>query len=247
MHRADVRPRFLLTITRIAGTLTWRGQSVRAKWTIQVNRAGEVRVRFSPVRITSDTAFLLEVALAKGRFSPWAAVDGLAPDGRRIASQRLYLSARNTKTSLHGRTRVTISGTADRLTVEWLRTPRTSRGLRVRYGVCGLQGFGVQTVLTRPGKLELAGLPRLSNLDHVEGLLDITATGRARKLADWLSRCDEQAARVLDIISFAEGRSIGWSLRHLIRADRILVTELHGPSRTGGVGDGVGHFLDLQP
>jgi len=235
--------RSLLTIRGVNGTLRWKGHQIRASWSIRVDAYGTTTIKFRPIRLTNDTAWLLQMTRATGRFVTWAKISGADSEGRRVTSEHVFIGS----TGWRG-TFVRIEAESSLTRVEWLPVPKTSRGLRVRYVTSGMKGFGVQTARTRSGELHLAGSAEIADYSRLAGRIDITSPPTRRDLRRWMASCDDVVDRVLRWISLAEGRAIGWSIRHLIRGDnRIIVTEIYRPTRSSDPHDGVGHFLDLQP
>ena len=54
-------------------------------------------------------------------------------------------------------------------------------------------------------------------------------------------------ARVLDMLSFAEGELIRWSVRQIETKEAIVVIDCEGPKGSGPAWDGAFHYLNLQP
>jgi hypothetical protein len=198
--------------------------------------------------MTLNAKTMVFLSNERRRFATWASIDGVASDGRKIASSYVVITNVRWRTGSPRASRIFLEAEASRLTIEWLPTPRSRVGLRATYVTVGMRGFGTTYLKTRAGAVQVAGPSHIVDFDAVNGQLDIVSTAKSGDTARWLERCDDTAQRILSMLSFAEGKQIGWSIRHLVRAtdDRIIMTELYGPKPTGKPYDGVGHVLDLQ-
>jgi hypothetical protein len=115
------------------------------------------------------------------------------------------------------------------------------------YFPVGIQGFGRQEVRTRAGNSKLLAQTTVKNFNAITGRFDIAAPSASPSIKVWLEVADDVSYEILDIISFAEGRMIRWTVRYLVVEKYVRVMSFRGPRRTAGRQRGYHHWLDLQP
>jgi hypothetical protein len=184
-----------------------------------VRRDGEVEIEFRPIPLTKDRLWLLDIIRSRERFATWGKLSATTRDGKLVMSDYVYLGSRTFGVGPNSAIRV--SGTASRLRVVYRALPKTTRGVHVRYSTVGMQGFSVQVSHSRVGEVRLAAPTDLLNTDDLAGFVAIIAAG-PRSLQSWLATTDVLIERILDMVSFAEGRFIRWSIRYIAKAGRFL-------------------------
>lgn len=245
-RRKHSRSESKLEIRKLRGLLRWEGHEIQVQWTLRINHEGHISLVFSAIKLTKETAWMLDVASGNELFGSWAAVTGTTQDGITVTSEHVHLGSQNQRTGARG-TFVKLAGESVRLQITRQTLPRRTSGLKLIYGTVGMEGFSVQRVESSIGRISLAGPSDVANYDTLVGMIEVLAPARPLGLSRWLVRADSMVDRVLDMVSLAEGRIIRWSVRHVVRGKVILSSEFHGPQRTGRPHDGAGHFLNLQP
>jgi hypothetical protein len=236
----------LLTVPSVEGEVRVAESTSRLRWSITVESSGSITITFEPVEHTRETAWLLDVGMAQGRFLPRLNIRGTAADGVVVQSDSVHLLNVGTESDATGR-RLRLSGDASKLRLVHRPAPETSRGLHVSYFTVGMRVFGSPSVDTAIGRVTLAGPTTVDDPNHVHGQVHIEATGADRSFAEWLSECDRLVDRVLDMVSFAEGGFIRWSARRVDSEEGIIVIDCEGAKGAGVAWDGVFHHLNLQP
>jgi hypothetical protein len=245
-RRKHSKSRIRLKIRDIRGSFAWRDHELQLRWSITIDDEGRAAITFAPVKLTKKTAWMLNILGGNELFGEWARINGSTLDGVIVSSEHVYIGSRGESDRTRG-TFLALAGEAIRLTISRQALPVTNAGLRLVYGTVGMEGISAQRIDTSVGRVSVAGATTVKNYDTLVGWLEVTAPARATKLERWVDRSDLMAERVLDMVSLAEGRLIRWSVRHIARGKQILVSEFHGPQRTGPPQDGAGHFLNLQP
>ncbi|MEP6673064.1 MAG: hypothetical protein ABJF10_28140 [Chthoniobacter sp.] len=235
-----------MTIPLVEGELRADANSSPLRWTVIVERTGSVAVEFEPVELASQTSWLLTMGMIQGKFVPRVSMRGTAPDGIVVESDHIHLLNVNTESDAAG-TRLSLSASASKLRLLYRRMPETSRGVHAIYFTVGMRAFGSPSTNCPIGRITLAGPTTLDRPDDVQGRVHIEATGEERPFAEWLSACDREVERVLDMISLAEGGFIRWSVRRIETEEGLTVIDCHGAKGAGPAWDGVFHHLNLQP
>jgi hypothetical protein len=229
--------------TRCVGTLNRDDRTVSVTFSVTCSREGDVAIVFDDLPLTKETLWVRESLDGAA-----LRLEALDESGRRVSSHTVYLDTAGTRSNETGDW-ITCSGIA-----VWIEVADAAfdpaapaDGVVASYYPIGLRGFGVQKISTRAGALALLANATVKNFDQITGRFDITAAASTASIIEWLSVADDVAYDLLDILSFAEGRFIQWSVRRLSRDGHVIVTEFHGPGRTGRPRHGFYHWLDLQP
>jgi hypothetical protein len=232
----------LLSLPRVKGQLTWKGNSCSIGWRLKVENSGRVTLSFDAVNVRAETAWMLTVLSEKQQFAEWGLVKGHTPDGQvSIESDHVAINVRNIKGP-----RVQLEGEASQLRLRYADDPPNTRGCRVIYFPVGMRGLSVQSADTTAGRLSVAGA-KVEDFGALAGMVQIDAPVEARSLPDWLPLCDAVARQVLDIVSFADGRFITWSARELSVDERVVYREFFGAHPSGQPWDETFDWLNLQP
>jgi hypothetical protein len=122
------------------------------------------------------------------------------------------------------------------------------RGVLAKFHTLGLRGHGRQHAETELGRVTVAGAQDISDFDEVAGFVAIENQMIPHTNAeDWLGRVEDRIKGILLILSFAQGRFVGWSVRELFLGGVRTSSEFHGTRRSGAPFDPTFHYLNLQP
>jgi len=196
--------------------------------------------------MTSDSAWLLKIGMADGKFVPRLGMRGTAAGGIVVESDYIHLRDVTTDSDAGG-ARLKLSGDASKLRLLYRAMPETARGVHVIYFTVGMRAFGSPSAETAVGRVTLAGPTTLDDPNYVHGRIHVEATNDERPFPEWLSDCDRHVERVLDMVSFAEGGFIRWSVRRIETDQGLAVIDCEGAKSTGPAWDGAFHHLNLQP
>ena len=235
----------LLRLASVEGQLRSDKDTSDLRWTVTIGRQGGIALLFEPIDLTAETAWLLKAAFPEGRVLRRFSVTGLTQNGIRVESDYVYIVANKTESDASG-TRLILTGDASRLRIAYQALPESSENVVVTYLTVGLRAFGEPSVETSFGKLTLVGPTEIKDPDHLNARVHIQSNQQI-PLTEWLSGCDRLMARVLDMLSFAEGGLIRWSVRQIETKEAIVVIDCEGPKGTGPAWDGAFHYLQLQP
>jgi hypothetical protein len=226
------------------GFLTHGDLQVSIAFELKCSREGDLVLEIEKVPLTPET-FGLNSAFNQGRLLQ---LQASTSSGDAVTSSTVYLTSYGTRTDEEGDW-ITLAAGALRLNVATpdFAAEDSAAGVRASYYAIGIRAFGVRTVDTRAGRLRLLAKRAIESYDEISGLFEIEARSSAKSISEWLSEADEVALEVLDLLSFAEGRLIRWTVRQLVLDKRIIETEFLGPTRTGNPRRGFYHWLDLQP
>lgn len=230
-------------LTPFSGILSDSDRHLSVSGMLTVTREGDLQLSFDDVSLTRDTFWIHE------RWQATAlALNATTPSQLLLSSKSVYLSSVGTKTNADGEW-TTLSGIAVWLEVNEKDFDRAASAADTiaEYFVVGLRGFQVQALHTRAGTLQLRGAAAVKNFNEITGRLNVHAGSPVSNLEEWIGAADEAATDALDIVSFAEGRLIRWSVRRLVLEGKVISTEYRGPARTGSPRRGFHHWLDLQP
>lgn len=236
--------------TSCSGTLETADLTVSITFELVCSQEGDVSLRIDDVPLTAVTLRLHDVFNDASSETP-RALRLAASDstGRLVTSDTVYLTTCGTRTNDAGRW-VTLDAVAVGLvvTASGFDPEALAAGVRAAYYAIGLRGFGTHEVDTRAGRLGLLAKHTVENYNEISGRFDIQAfQSAASSIRQWVEVADEVALDILDLVSFAEGRLIRWSVRHLIIDTSVVAMEFRGPSRTGPPRRGFYHWLDIQP
>jgi hypothetical protein len=235
----------LLRLSLVEGQLRSDEGTSDLRWAVTIGRQGGIALLFEPIDLTAETAWLLKAAFPEGRVLRRFSVTGLTQNGIRVESEYVYIVANKTESDASG-TRLILTGDASRLRIAYQALPQSSENVLVTYLTVGLRAFGGPSVETSFGKLTLVGPTEIKDPDHLNGRVHIQSNQQV-PLTEWLTGCDRLMARVLDMLSFAEGGLIRWSVRQIETKEAIVVIDCEGPKGTGPAWDGAFHYLQLQP
>lgn len=240
-------PKPLLELKSVEGEVRLDEFASTLRWSVTVERCGAIAITFEPVEHTGQTAWLLDVGMAKGRFLPRLMMRGTSTDDVVVESSSVHLLDVRTESDAAGR-RLSLGGDASKLRLIYRPMPESSRGVRLIYFTVGMRGFGAPSVQTAVGRITLGGPTTIiEDPNLLDGEICIEATGAERPFAEWLSECDRLVERVLDMVSFAEGGFIRWSARRIESEEGIIVIDSEGTKGVGAAWDGVFHHPNLQP
>jgi hypothetical protein len=230
------------------GTLSWTEHDLSVACTITVTQDGTIAISTGRIPLNKDTFWIVEKVPGRGRLATWARLRAATKDGLTIESDHVTMTGRNDRTGPKTRT-VTLHGQLSQLTVHHRTPPPTAASCLLVYHTIGMQGFGVQHATTPLGGIRMTGPAEILDYDHLAGRIQITARAHEISTIDqWTNEADERIAQVLLIISLAEGKLLEWGIRQSATSDGALFrTDFYGPKHTGTPGDGIGHFLNLQP
>jgi hypothetical protein len=207
------------------------------------SREGDLSLTFDDLPLGHDTKWLFEIPDVTS-----LRLEATDESGRVVTSNTVYRDGRGTKSDASGSS-VTLSAIAMWLEVNepHFDSAASVAGVSAAYYAIGLRGFGVQKIKTRAGPLALLASAKVSNFDEITGRFYITAEEPQISMSEWREAADDVADDLLDVVSFADGRLIRWSVRRLIRDGHVIAQEFRGPGRTGAPRRGFHHWLHLQP
>lgn len=236
----------LLCLSEVEGQLSSAHNASTLRWSVTVGNNGAIALVFQPIDLTSATAWLFDAGFAQGRTLPRLSIRGATSDGIVVESDYVYVLDLNTTTDATG-TKLFLSGNTSRLRLVYRRLPETSRGVHATYLTVGMRALGCPSVDTSLGSVTLVAPTKIDDPEHINSRVHIQASEDERPLAEWLSGCDRLVEQILDMISFAEGGFIRWSVRKIESEEGILAIDCDGAKGMGPAWDGAFHYLNLQP
>lgn len=200
---------------------------------------------FDPLKLVKSNVWLLKLSAPKTRFLPKLIFEGAALTGEHVVSNSVFFDvhAISTPTS----TKLRLKGTAYHLRVDYVPYPKTSRDCLLVYRTIGMQAHGHLKAPTKWGNIVVAGPNKIKHYNWIHGSLSVKAPNKRQPSKNWIAACDRMTDRILELISFAEGRLIRWSVRSLYKRDNVVAHEFFGPQRTTEPHEPVFYFLNLQP
>ena len=234
----------IFRISGAKGRLTWKGHTLNVRFSLKVSQHGEVILNFRAVPLRKNPS-LLQIASGGERFATWASLTGVAPDGRTIETDYVYLGSRNVRIGPKPST-IKFAGTSGRLRIRNGSMPKSSRGLVAKYSTVGMRGFHVIARPSSYGDIRIAAATEVEDPNGITGYVSI-ASHKPQPILKWLKNCDETVERILDLVSLSQGRRIGWSIRQVGTGDVVYEMEFLGPQIADEEHDGLGTFLNLQP
>jgi len=236
----------LLQIPDIEAELSFENDSTFLRLSLTIGRHGGIALLFEPIDVTSETAWLVNAAFPEGRLLRRFQLRGKAGGGMTIESDDVYITSNRTESDSKG-ARLVLSGDASRLRIEYHPLPKTSRNVVLTYFTVGMRAFRPPSIDTPHGKLTLVAPTEIEDPDHVNGRVHVEAKKLERPLDEWIGDCDGLLTRVLDMVSFAEGGLIRWSVRQIESEEAVVSIDCEGPKGSGPAWDGAFHYLNLGP
>jgi hypothetical protein len=236
----------LLEFPVVKGRLLYQENETEAQWSVVVARNGSISLKFQPIPLTNSTKWLIGPAHPNAILLPALSLSGVTPEGVSMASESVSILSFGTPDDGTG-PKMQLSAEALQLRVVYREPPAYAANLRLIYFAVGMTGHGSPSILTEAGELSIRAPSQVEEPNHITGevILDSGNVGRATET--WLTKCDELAEQVLDMISFAEGHFIRWSIRRLESDKELLVLDCNGAKPTGPAHDAVFSHLALQP
>lgn len=232
------------------GEIHWRVFSLQIEFTLTCERDG--RITISPIRIqlSKRSKFLIELHSTKGISVQQFSLSGYNLQGIRIKTNSAYLSyfeMLSTPKSID--IDFKISTDMLELSYELSSEQNPGKSLRLEYFVPGLQCHGTVSVETAYGKLEISGPTKVQNYDELTGIIAMEAPSNSHPFEPKrIDEIDSAVRRILDILSFAEGRFMRWSIRYILIEGRQVSSILfRGPMPSSKPRFPVFSYLNLEP
>lgn len=229
----------------------WAGSdSTEATFDVLVDRCGRLTFKMTPRPLEATNLWLMRAGEPSGRHIQPLSFDGLAEGGRHVSSEHLYVTRWGSETSAEATT-VNIDGAPSHLLITpdpRNAEPTTAMGAAVKYFVPSIVGFRQQTVNVSSGKLTLRAQTRLDAECEISGTLLIEAAkGESRPFSEWLETCDRDCRRVLEILSFVEGRFFRECARDILCDNSWIRTDVWEAPAPGSEAEPVWYSLNLDP
>jgi hypothetical protein len=231
----------------VSGTLRFRRQSIDVKGRIRVDPDGLVRFALNPIKLVKANSWILKLAAPKTRFLPKLIFEGGAGTGEHVVSNSVFLDIGTSSTPTSATLRLKgkayhpsrgLRGTPEEASSTHIDLPHR-RHARLREPDNSYDAREINTYRTlQDRRLQSTPGPTSSGSAAPRG---------SHSLKKWITSCDRLADRVLEVISFAEGRLIKWSVRSLYKQGNLIAHEFFGPQRTTDPHSPVFYFLNLQP
>lgn len=242
----NTAPKASLKFPVVKGHLRHNGNEIEMQWSVQMGNDGAISLSFQPVEVRRDTAWLMDVAYSNTTLLPSLSMSGTTPDGVKISSENVHIISITT-TSAGNESTMQVVGKALRLRATYREVPADSIDLTLTYFAVGMTGFGSPSTVTTAGRVSVYGPTQIDNPDDINGEVVFESPSETRSTENWIKECDALAEQVLDMVSFAEGHFIRWSVRRLKSNSGLITLDCDGAKPTGPAHDAVFSSLHLQP
>lgn len=242
--------RTIVELLNCRGRLWAGGDAAEATFDVFVDRCGRPTFRMTPRPLDETNVWLMGAGESSGRHVAPLSLEGVAPDGRRVFSEHLYITKWGSETSA-GATTVSVDGAPSHLLIRpeaAVSESATAAGAAVKYFVPGILGFRQQAVASLSGRLTLEAQTRLGKAGEISGALVIEADeDETRPLDEWLESCERDCRRVLEILSLVEGRFFRACARDIWCGESWVRTDIWEAPGPGSEAEPVWYSLNLDP
>ncbi|KAA0255668.1 MAG: hypothetical protein EDX89_04655 [Acidobacteria bacterium] len=229
---------FVLDIPGCIGTVSDGRASLALAFRVSMDRFAGIAFSHVPLPVTPGNFWLLGAGNAQARLVPALSFVGVAPDQRRVTSDRLYVTSSGSQTSPETGATVQITAAPARVRVEAPNQPNLSvvsaSGFSVEYRMVGMRGFGRQIQESPLGRLTVAAPSKLDHSGQVAGVARLDAGTVVTPCDQWLTECDSLVHRLLEILSLVQGRRLHWCIRELWHGEQWISADLresHGSTQ----------------
>jgi hypothetical protein len=232
-------------IKNCKGAITIGDKALEVVFDFSCDNYGEVTVDVAQIPLCDASMPLFRLDHARGRYAQKFKLRGandefvISTDSAHMVSSRQQ-STRDEGTTLSPQVR------ASTFLVEAVTPVPASSSCLVQYHVSGMVGAPLQQVESPVGKFMFQAPWRLEDHGLVSGILVVEAEG-VTDVQDWLRRCDDQVHAVLDILSFANGSFLRWSIRQHFVGGAMAAATYRGRQRTSRPNEPVFYSMNLKP
>ena len=229
------------------GTLKSNGREQSLFCSVVVENDGKILIRCEDIAEVNETVWLL--TLCGNGPVQFFEIELRDASDNVITSRDAYVVGHGTRTEAGSGTQISLTLSAFNLRFV-ASNPSTGDGLpkgtRVEFFTVGQMGAHCVYVKTPLGKLACNGPTKLDDYSAVAGIVSLETSEIVENEA-WFEEADSLIERVLEIISFGQGRRTRWSVRRRFRDGRHLETLFTGPKATTPPRFPPQHFLHMQP
>ena len=230
------------------GTLKSNGREQSLFCSVVVENDGTILIRCEDIAEVSETGWILTLC-GSDRPVRFFEIELRDACDNIITSSDAYVVGHGTHTEAGSGTQISLTLSA--LNLRFVSSnPSTSdglpRGTRVEFFTVGQRGAHCVYVKTPLGELACNGPTKLDDYSAVAGIISLETSEIVEGEA-WFEEATSLIERVLEIISFGQGRRTWWSVRRCFRDGRHIETLFTGPKATTLPRFPPQHFLHMQP
>lgn len=237
----------LLQLDGCIGKLRWNAAELPIAFSLVCRPNGAVVISASDIPVSNESKFLWEIEAGRGHTLENFTISGVSADGIRIHTDHAYFTECGTRSDQTGDV-FALKASSNLLDVTWPGPPLNQNGgpYAIEYLIPGLDCLGVASAQASFGTVTVRGSARAEDYDCITGTLAVESKVPEQLLAQ-PEDLDRNVRLILDILSFAEGRFMDWSIRKTIIGGKVCSARLSGARGTTEPQFPVFSYLNLEP
>ena len=204
------------------GFLSWEKHALELRFDLTVSINGKIRIDFDTQALTKDNFWLKKANASKSTTAEILKLEGLTTEGFTIRSESVFLTRLDTFSDKKG-SLITVEATAFQIDICVLEeVPAAKDETTADFWIAGLQSLETIKIIHQLGEITVAGATKINDFSKICGVIRFkNKKGVSDNFTIWLEAVEEQAKRILNILSFANGRFLQTNILKLYQGGKL--------------------------
>jgi hypothetical protein len=203
------------------GILSWEKYTLKLHFDLIVTIEGEIQIDVEAQPLSDDNIWVEIAYLQKSATAEILKLKGRTSEGYCLESDSVFLTKSHTSTDKNGSV-IKVEATASHIDIRVLKeAPTESGAIRADFWVAGLQCFQPIKIKNESGEIYIAGSSKIDNFSKICGIVSQKTQGPEKTDEKWFESVKEHAERILNILSFANGRFLRANILKVYQGEKL--------------------------
>ena len=229
------------------GILSHDGNSIETSFDLTFSKNGKIQIFFNDQKFDNNTSWIYFASNQKTETTATFSLEGKTQDHFSLVSDSVWLTESNI-TSTPQSSALKIQGTAGQIDLQKRNDDSLKGDIEVQFWIAGLKCFGSLEFKHGIGKILVRGNHAIKDFSEICGVCAIRKHLEGKgEYSSWFESVKEQSRRILDLLSFANGRFLQTNLIRVVQDEQLTSITLFNKTSHAEPYKPTFSHLNLQP